>query len=211
MNATTADVSLTVKLTVTLRRAHNIAERIAEQMAYFKTEVQRLAPSTTVRSFHGEEQVQQLRANASEAVGALYDHQRYALVQADIRARLGRANVEAGVSGLLAKIEAKKKQLALFRSFLEHKPGADTLSVDALRKWTPPEGRIAPVAEVNALSAEIFKRVEGERQALERELFVLSDELAELNARKVELEIPTYVAEALGLIEAPAPEHPSIV
>jgi capsule polysaccharide export protein KpsE/RkpR len=191
----------TLKLHVTLRRAHNIAERIAEQMKVLREEVAQLAPGTTVRGFYGEDQIRQLQAKASDAVAALYRHQSFAAAQADIRARLGRANVEAGVSTLLAKIEAKKKQLALLRSFMTHKPDADTLSAQALRDWTPPESRLASVVTVSALGTEIFKRVDGERVTLERELFALTDALAELNARKVELEIPADLAEVLGLTE----------
>lgn len=201
MSQTAPDARPALQLSVTLRRAHHLSERIGEQMAQLRSDVARNAPATSVRGYHGEEQERQLRAKASDAVAALHRHELFAAAQARIRARLARANVETGVSGLLARIEAKKKQLALVRSFLEHRPDADVLSVAALRSWTPPEGiRLGgSAASVSALDVETFRRVDAEREQLERELFVLSDELAELNARKVDIDIPAALAEALGL------------
>lgn len=200
------DAGPALQLNVTLRRAHHLSERIGEQMAQLRGDVARNAPATNVRGYHGEEQERQLRAKAFDAVAALRRHQLFAAAQARIRARLARANVESGVSGLLAKIEAKKKQLALLRSFLEHKPDADVLSVEALRTWTPPEGiRLGgSAALVSALDAQTLRRMDAEREQLERELFALSDELAELNARKVDIDIPATLAEALGLGPASA-------
>jgi DNA repair exonuclease SbcCD ATPase subunit len=195
----------TLTLSVTLRRAHHLNERIAEQLAHLRTEVTRLAPATTVRGFHGEDQVRQLQESATEAVNALSRHEQLAALQADIRTRLARANVEAGVSALLARIEARKKQLVLLKSFLECKPDANTLSVAALRTWTPSEtnGLRGTMVSVSALGADVFERVRGERAALERELFALTDELAERNARKVALDIPVELADELGLADNP--------
>lgn len=189
-------------LTVTLRRAHNIAERVAERMAQLRNELPELAGAVTVRGFYGEAQVAQLQASAAAALAALAEHERLAALQADIRARVAAANVSSGVSALLAKIEAKRKQLALLKTFLACKPHADTLSVRALREWVAPEGGSAlrtPTASVSALEAEHFERAERERSALERELYALGDELAECNARKVSLEIAVEAAQALGL------------
>lgn len=196
-----------ITLNVTLRRAHNLAERIAERMAQLREELPRLARETTVHGFHGETQVAQLQASAEATVRVLAEHERLAALQADIRSRVAVANVSAGVSALLARIEAKRKQLALLKTFLECKPDADTLSVAALREWRPPEGNAlrAPTVNVNALQAQDFERVASARTVLERELFALTDELAERNAHKVSLDIPADLAHALGLAGASEP------
>ena len=116
--------------------------------------------------------------------------------------KVGAANLESGVSHLLAEQEGLSRRIALMKSILA-KP-SNAISLDALPDYKPfgEQNSFARVTgiQVSTLPTEISNDLAIELTKLQTQAFALSDKMADANASRISLELPDNIAEVLGLV-----------
>lgn len=192
--------------TITISRAHKIAERLGARQGEVRAEADSLAAQVTITG-QTEGQVQRLQDQAGRAM-ALVDHcESLAIAQSLVRAAIGRANAQHGVNDTLAQIEANKKTLACIDPILKNQTESvrgSLVRLNELSSYKPLAqndsllGR-GNVVQVSILSDEQMSHLKARKEALERRNFSLSDKLADLNGKLVTFELESELAEQLGL------------
>lgn len=189
-------------LTVSLTRAHNLAERMSAKLNALATEISSLTAPVRVSGFSGEAQVATFNSNANRAMELLNLHTELACAHAGLRNAVAEANAKFGVSRSLAAVEANKKTLAVLETLMEHRPDAQTVAPADLATYKP-FGADAysgvSVAPLGALPASKLDELATWKERLERENFTLRDELADLNANKVSFSLDERLVALLGL------------
>jgi hypothetical protein len=190
-------------LTVTLTRAHKISERIGAAMKAAQT----LASSTDGVSVRmtakpTEDQSQLIKDKTAKVLTAVNQFAALARVQEAIRKAIARANVEAGVSDMLATIETNKRIIAMYAAVAAaHDVSADEVSLSSVDSYAWPALSASYMSGVS-VTGMLRKDVEDmvtEQRELERQNFVLNDKLADLNARQITFEVPDALRAELGL------------
>lgn len=187
-------------LTATLSRAHKINQRIGAKLNELRVAVQRLGQTTTVQAYTGPEQANRLRENADKALAQGLTYVRLVQAQEALRAAVGRMNASAGISDILAKVEANKRLITVCDTYLALEPNASTLSVADLEK-SPVGHKLNDYGgvAVSGITPAALKPYAELRESLERENFALADQLADLNAGKVTFELHEELFELLSL------------
>lgn len=189
--------------TVTLSRAHKIADRMGSRTGELRVEAEKLGEVVTL-SGYTDAQVSRLKDNGQRAVAALAELTQVAIAQAAVRGAIGRANANVGVNEVLATIEANKKILAGIDAVLKSQDesargGLVRLTeISTFKSLTTGEtfGRHLQVSvfedgQINALAAQ--------KKQIERDNFALSDKLADLNSATVQLSLDSNIADLVGL------------
>lgn len=177
------------KVQVTLSRAHKIAERIKQKLNELTLQVSTAAQPQSVAGTAGAPMVQRLLLQGQEAMVQLEQCDKLSRELANVRAQIGRQNEQRGISAKLAKVEDLNRRLALRRKLLSAKGPA--LSPRDLESYAPlvPESRFGNTVQVAVLSGLDFENLSEQLSALQRDVFQLTDEIAEANAARFELEI----------------------
>ncbi len=190
------------KLTVSLTRAHKIADRIGAEMNTAKTQTTTTNAQARMSTAPTKEQAAVLRDAAAAALAAANRFVALARAQQGIREVIAQANVAAGVSAILAKIEANKKVIAMYAAMASaYEVSADQVHVDALEDyvWSQSTNAYSPGVQVTAMTRNAVADINAAKQELERENMSLNDQLPDLNARSVSIEIADDLAYSLGL------------
>jgi hypothetical protein len=190
-------------ITVTLSRAHKIADRLKGLVSAAAAQAREGLSVVNVNGFAGDQQVERFaeRRSASIVAIARFDELNCALT--GVRSAIGRANVAAGVSDLLANQEGLKRRFALLKEFAKE-AGANELQPEQLKEYrplAPKERGFAVDSGVSVSPVTPAQRLEFEATTarIQKELFALSDKLADLNAYKITIAVPESVANELGL------------
>ena len=188
---------------VTLNRAHKIADRLKGLVATASAQVRESFGVSQVVGRAGAPQLERFDERRLAGEAALL---RFASLNAalqDLRAAVGRANVEAGVSDVLARQEAMKREIALLRE-ISKAPDANAITPEQLAVYEPLGSgerslfRSEGVA-VCTLPVERRRALEAQLLARQTELFALDDRLADLNAQKVSFTLAAELGSELGL------------
>ena len=187
---------------VTLTRAHKIVERIRSKLSELEKEIGFVLPTIQITGYAGEHQMAETKVLVNNALASQVKHKELLDIMTEIRTKVGAANVESGVSHLLAEQEGLSRRIALMKSILA-KP-SNAISLDALPDYKPfgEQNSFARVTgiQVSTLPTEISNDLATELTKLQTQAFALSDKMADANASRISLELPDNIAEVLGLV-----------
>lgn len=193
------------KLTVTLNRAHKIAERLSAGIGEARDlAAGRGSASVNLTTRPTTEQVEFIRNQAVVALKAVERFEVLVAAHAALRETIAQANAKLGITAVLAQVEANKRLIGLYGVAAGTlAPNASTVHIDALLHdgfvWPQATGYGPGTVATTAIRAEDVARLFERKRALERQNFGLTDKLAELNAKTVEIELPDELLEDLGL------------
>lgn len=177
--------------TVSISRLHKLAERLKQRVSELNDEA--------TNNFSAEQIRGEVYANLTERVAARVQAGLEAVRQAEmlgreaakIRAVIAHHNERLGISRKLAQQDILSRQLAQLKTLS---------SVTNLRK-VDEIGVGQKVSEYgesfDVLTSDVRAELKKQTDRLQREVYGLSDEVAEANATRVEIELP---AEVLDLI-----------
>lgn len=191
----------------TLARLHKLAERINQKRQQSAEAVQRgVAPvslEASVLAVRGAAEQEKAR-NAMEVELPRYD--RLSAAYFAIRNVLATANVDYGVSTVLAEQDLQKRRVALLTAIVQGQGDAlsqaEATQVFASRDGEEPSRRgLFRELEVTSLSPEHREHVKAQLAQSELRLERLNDKLAEINARTVKVTLDDVLARELGLLD----------
>lgn len=186
-NMTTISVSLT--------RAHKIAERLKTQASQLMSEATAAASAARIASVPGESQLARLKAQGASAVELSSKAARFLRACATVRAIISRENEARGIGAKLAKLDAVNKLAAHSKELLETAKGGQ-LELNELAEYKPlaNESAYASMTTVNVVDAANRASIQEEAARLQREAMQLSDEIAEANAARLSFELDDDLA-----------------
>jgi hypothetical protein len=187
---------------VTLNRAHKIAERLGQRASEVKDEATKLAGQVLLQGYTPG-QIERLTNNGTNTLVLLKEHASLAQAQGSIRAAIGRANANVGVSDTLNKIEVNKKVLAALNAVIGEQRADQAVQAREVADYkTMTEGSTMRGNHINVavLSPEQNAELKAEVTRIERLNFGLADELASLNATTMEIELDDKLADLVGLV-----------
>ncbi|MNR71869.1 hypothetical protein D3C71_25480 [compost metagenome] len=192
------------KLTVTLNRAHKIAERLSAGLGEARDLASaRGAAAVNLTARPTTEQVGYIRSQAAVALKAVERFELLVGTHATLRETIAQANAKFGITAVLAQVEGNKRLIGLYGVAAGAlAPNASTVHVDALTAdytWPQATAYGPGTVAATAVRSEDVARLLERKRALERQNFALTDKLAELNAKTVEIELPDELLEDLGL------------
>jgi hypothetical protein len=200
------------KITVTLSRAHKVLERIAISMNTLNDVVIAADLKVILRSKPSAEQMSLLNSRVEKVTQALTQLDTFSKAYETLRKIIGRANVEVGISDLLARVETNRRAIALYGSVSQtyvqrpdHVQIADLDSFNwaSLNNNTNDGGivqrSIAASVTVTAAPKTWGDEFATKKQQLEVENFKLLDKLADLNGKTITFELEEDLVTALGL------------
>lgn len=192
-----------MRVPMTLSRCHKVAERLRAKVAEAAEAVTTGLGIVRIDGLAGESQLAALSASRDKADVALKAHHESNQALQAVRAAIGRANVVAGVSDLLAEQEAIGRRIKLLRGVLAtHTTTA--IQPDELSEYRPLNqvkevfSRGDAGVQVTLLTAAYRAQLEAEIAALQKQLYRVSDAVADANATRVTLDLPDNLVEELG-------------
>jgi hypothetical protein len=192
-------------ITVTLSRAHKIADRIGSKVAEARAYITASkAGGVAFSNRPTPEQVAALIDVSAKAFAAIDEAAKLIEVLAQLRDTIGKANAASGVNTLLTRIEANKRLIKLYADTQEvlTRPH-DAVHVNDLNDFTWPESTgnryTSKDPIVTTVTIEDLEGLTKKKAALERETFALQDQLSDFNATKVQVTLPADVAAMIGL------------
>jgi hypothetical protein len=197
------DASATREVSITLSRAHKVADRLKGLVSAAAAAATSGFENAIVRGTTADqlENFQRRREDAKRALER-FDELNCALL--GVRSAIGRANVKAGVSDLLAHQEALKRKLSLVKS-LVHAENPNEVQPEQLRDYRPlASGENAVFRSDSAVSVcfvtpEMRKHFQTVAERVQKELFALSDKLSDLNGERLVIVLPAAIAQEVGL------------
>jgi len=191
----------TQSFTLTLSRWHAVAERLQAKARELTVQAQQTLGRTQVAAYHGQEQT--LRTDATDAKAKIALVRRLHQQLGTIRARLGQANQEQGVTAALAEQQVLKNTLALLREL----GGIDTsqqASIDTLADtFAKRAGTTVAVYDrqvaVAMLTREEVKAFQAEAEAVQAKAYALADQINDLNREKLSIDLDQDIAALAGL------------
>lgn len=184
------------KLSISLSRAHKIAERMKTRMNEQFNEAQSLASEQNVAGFTGEVQVAKLVDQGLRAVAVFDRAEKMSIALATLRARIGAENQERGINAMLARLEGLNRAVSNLKAIIVHGKG-DGIAPTELATYKPlveSRGFGSQAVSVNVFSADAVAALEQRVAQAQRDAFVLSDQIAEANAARFELELDDEIA-----------------
>ena len=188
---------------LTLSRWHHVADRIRQVADSRASEALMALNGTSVGATLTQDQVEALRARGAKALESLALARTAQTTVALIRRALAQANAQAGVTGLLADAEGKRREAKLLRQFagldLVTKTGLDQAN-DALAAAQARERTFGRTdIAVTLVAPNALDGLANEAAALESAVAALTDQVADLNRTKLELSLPEELAQIVGL------------
>ena len=193
------------KVEISASRLHKVAERLKVIANEALSTSQRLSQNVILTGVGGESQVERLKGQAEEARVAGSKGERYLRECSRVRVLIGKHNEEHGVNALMAQLDVVNKLIVHKKFLLEQAKQVGAIAPEELLDYkvvVNSESRYGGSSgvSVNVLGASGVSALEEELSALQREAFVLSDKMAELNAKRISVELDDGVAkEVLGV------------
>lgn len=181
------------QLTVSLSRAHKIAERIKTRMNELTAEATNQMGTQSVAGVGGEAQIAKLQGMAVMGMASLDEAMVYSNAYAKLRAAIGEQNHVRGINAMLADLEALNRTMGTLKSVLSG-ISAKAIAPTELAEYKPlsTSGINASIA-VTVLSPVQVKQLAERQASAQREAFALSDRIAEANAKSFVVELPDAV------------------
>ena len=182
------------QLQISLSRAHKVAERIKTRMGELFAEAQSRASVQTLTGVT-DLQVSKLQSAGREALELNARAEKFALALAKLRAAIGAENHVRGINAMLAELDALNRIVANKKAMLVHAK-ADGIAPQDLATYKPlVENRSYSLGvTVTVLDAESAQGLAESLAAAQRDVFSLSDRIAEANAARFTFELDDDVA-----------------
>lgn len=178
-----------MKQHVSISRLHKLADRLKAKITELNAEATtKLGLALWRQGVVTEAQVNRAVAQSQLGLTAMHDAERLSRVLSDIRTTIAVQNERLGINAKLALQDALNRQLAVMKSVVA---GSDTMLLDEVAVGQATGDYGLSVANLSAAQVEALK---ADIARLQREVFGLSDEVAEANATRVELELADDVA-----------------
>lgn len=188
-------------LTISLTRAHRIAERITTELAAARCDASQ-SLVTLLRTAPSASQVAALERKAEGLEAGLVRHAQLLAGLAVIRKAVGRGNATSGVSDVLCDIDMANREIQLIDAAVQAIETAETaLHVSAAVETMFAAGdKPYPGLSVTALHPGRSVALRARKHELERLRFSLNDRLAELNATcTVSVDLDEALLASLGM------------
>lgn len=181
-------------VTVTLSRAHKLAERLkAGATERFHSAQAALAPRTeyvstlTVRA-------KGLTAAAEKAKLALDEAVAWSEAAVGVRAAIGAANQTAGVAAMLAEQAGVNQRLNWFQQLVATQGDSNPELSEFMANVAGTQAQDRAIT-LSVISSADQDRMRETLAALKRQAFALSDRIAVANAATIELSLPPAIAD----------------
>ena len=184
------------QLSISLSRAHKIAERIKARMTELFTESLNQGSLQSVSGVTGEAQVTKLAEQGARAVEALARAEKYSAAHAELRASIGRENDARGIDAMLARQQHLNRVVSNLKALIaQGKATGITPAELASYKPLAESNRFgASVVGVVVLTTAQVAELEQRLAQVQRDAFALSDQVAEANAARFTLELDDEIA-----------------
>jgi hypothetical protein len=184
------------QLSISLSRAHKIAERIKTRMGELFSEAAGLAAVQNVTGVSGDAQVAKLSEQGARALEVFGRAEKFSAELAALRARIGAENQERGVNAMLARLEGYNRIVANLKALINQGKAAGITPAElAGYKPLTESSRFGAIAvSVVVLKAEQLAQLEQRLAQVQREAFALSDQIAEANAARFTVELADDIA-----------------
>lgn len=181
-------------LSVSLTRAHKVAERLKAQASLLLQEASTAAGASRLTGV-SPGQLERLRHQGEAVEQALAQAQRYLRAAAYVRIVIGRENEARSISAKLARMDAVKSLVNAIKLLLSNARGG-ALELGEIADYKPlsSDNSSYSLPSVNVVSVAARERIQADLLALQREAVLLSDEIAEANAARVLLELDDDLA-----------------
>lgn len=189
---------------VTLSRAHKLAERVREKMTEAQMQISDLLDGVALPLDGSPEFIAELNDKESSSVTQLEKANLYSAAYAHIRHMIGMVNSTSGVGQALAQREHLLRQIKTLKAALlsARSPSMTrsyfaSLDLDKLRSTN---SNAHYGVRVRVAGEELISKLETDLAQAQRDEMRLSDQLADLNAARVHLKLPLEVAVELSLV-----------
>lgn len=191
------------KIHVTISRAHKIAERMGALIGAAQAEMG-LGRAAGFDIKPTQEQREAIATGVQSSLEAMRELERLIDLQATLRNSIAVANAQYGITPILGLVERNKRIIKHLADMLSAvTPSAGAVHVSAVDEIEWPEksqNRYGSSAvSITGFDAATIDVIKATKTKYEKELYALQDELADKNATKIEINLPSDVAEALGL------------
>lgn len=188
----------TIDLTLSLARAHKLADRVKDRMQREQSVFRQNTDRVSLTGHAGTQQVNELKARRPRADAALRTFREWNEALRSIRTAIGRANVAAGVADLLARRDALTREVELLRPLLDER--TDCIRPEELDIFKPLNDiNHSNYLSVTLLAPELSDEAHARTEALKTELFQLGNALADANHERVTITLARHIAKQLGL------------
>lgn len=173
---------------VSISRLHKLADRLKLKIAELNTEALALASAVSVRTAPTAQTFARCEVQSAEVLVKFAEAERLSREVSRIRAIISANNERLGVSAKLGLQDVLNRQLAQLKTITAR---ATEDSIDDLVM-----GQVVSEygTAVNPISREKMAQFKSTAERLQREIFGLSDDVAEANAMRVELELAADIA-----------------
>lgn len=193
-------------LQLTLSRAHKLTERLKARASECFAQAREQASVVSMQSAPTAQQLDRLRRCGSRSVTLIAQAERYLAEYGKLRAAIGRENERRGISSQLAQIDVKRRLVSELRALGWFTASDGTVPLDevsslprfnqeqsggAVPQYAQPPVAVRVVSDADL--AAISERLSG----LRSEIIFLEDTLAELNAGRMNVELPDDIAAEL--------------
>ncbi|CAB5514645.1 hypothetical protein ACOTHJ_13180 [Achromobacter xylosoxidans] len=183
---------MTTEHTITLARLHKVAERARTRIGELQSGFERKSSSTVLRAPLNKE-LDNLKSDVRLGDQYLYQADTLCRELATVRGVIARENARLGLHELLARQDLLTRQLGSIRNVLQN---AELVRL--------PISSVLPGADLGeagrAVSPLDWQEIEGLREqaeALQAEIYALSDQVAEANATRITVELSPMFAKFL--------------
>lgn len=188
---------------VSLSRAHKIVERLKVHNTELLTSADSLSMPAHINVRlvgSNADAVKRYEARGAEVLAQLAKGESIARAGAYVRDIIAQENVRRGISEKLSRMEAANKVLGIVKGLSAVRSPADLEFADVPSLLANAKEDEALSVRLNVLTPEQRAALKEKVAALQREVVVLSDEVAEANAAPVELTLEDDIAAlAMGL------------
>lgn len=190
------------KHTFTLSRAHSVADRLRALASAKQTEAQATLAGVNLSVAPTAAQKEALKARGQRALEQIDEAREALRAVGTIRTVLAEANAKAGVTELLSRIDAKRKELQFVESLcgidLLTKPTLDNAE-QTIASTNAARGGYASAVQISLVEPNALDGLREDRAVLTAEISAMSDQVNDLNRTTVTIELPEALAKAAGL------------
>lgn len=189
-----------MKMTMTLSRAHKLAERIKTKQAAL---VAGLNSSGSVRI--GGQSASQINTLKERKSVVLNDVKAFVLLNDSLtalRQAIGKGNTDSGVSNILAEIDGHNREVNVLKQVAPDGFDISSIQIDELQNYKPMGDGVRyqePSVTVDILGSDERKQFSAKIEAIRKKVFILTDKMADANAYIIHVEFSDEVTAALGL------------
>lgn len=184
------------QIQVTLSRAHKIVERLKSLQSDAATEIKGLIDTQHVQTAPTPSTLAELEKTAEAVKIALDTHRELTATLANVKTVVSTANHERGIHKNLSMLDALNQRIALLKTVLTATKSAGCKVSEVTAVFATGVPQSYNVVTVNPVKDEALRdTVADDLKSAQAKAIQVSDEIAELNAQRVTLELPEQLVD----------------